>query len=627
MSRIAGLIGRLANTGPGEEYLPWLGRGIAPRPDLAPSVHCQPGAALLWTGAGEPEMSVSRGVAAVWDGDIYNRRELGLAGTNQAEALIELYHRHGFVEALTKINGDFAAALFDPRTGELWLARDRFGVKPLYYCRTAEGGFAFASRPRPLTLLPGVGTEVNPAFVALFAASHYRYFDNDPQASPYAGVSQLPARHVLRLFDGRVELRPYWDLEDGDRPPGDEQRLAREYRDLFFDAVDLRLRGSANPAFTLSGGMDSSSVLATAVALSGQKQHAFSTVYEDSTYDESSDIESMLATAVSQWHRVPVDQPDVFGLVREMTALHDEPVATATWLSHYLLCRQAAAQGFGGLFGGLGGDELNAGEYEYFFYFFADLQAAGREGLLSHEVRMWASHHDHPIFRKNREVMASTLARVTDARRPGICLPERGRMQRYLAALNPEYFDLAGFAPAMDHPFTSYLCNRAYQDIFRETAPCCLRALDRHGAAFGLKTWLPFFDHRLVEFTFGLPGELKIKDGVTKHLLRQAMSGVLPEATRARIKKTGWNAPAHLWFSGRGMEQVRDLVGSRAFRERGVYQVDEVGKILDDHQKTVAEGLVRENHMMFIWQLVNLELWLGGLEETRPPGRREAVRP
>ena len=130
-------------------------------------------------------------------------------------------------------------------------------------------------------------------------------------------------------------------------------------------------------------------------------------------------------------------------------------------------------------------------------------------------------------------------------------------MTRYDGAISKDFFDLTSFAPVMDHPFKSYLRNRTYQDIFRETAPCCLRAEDRNCNAFGLDHADPFFDYRLMEFMFRVPGATKIRDGVTKHLLRNAMAEVLPEETRTRIKKTGWNAPAHLWFTGHGREQLR----------------------------------------------------------------------
>ena len=123
--------------------------------------------------------------------------------------------------------------------------------------------------------------------------------------------------------------------------------------------------------------MDSSSVLACAAKATGAPQDAASSVYEDRTYDESSEIESMLGNGVAEWHRVPVNDPDIPALVQEMVALHDEPVATATWLSHYVLCKQMRESGFESLFGGLGGDELNAGEYEYYFFFFVSFSCVG----------------------------------------------------------------------------------------------------------------------------------------------------------------------------------------------------------------------------------------------------------
>jgi asparagine synthase (glutamine-hydrolysing) len=286
-----------------------------------------------------------------------------------------------------------------------------------------------------------------------------------------------------------------------------------------------------------------------------------------------------------------------------MIEAHDEPVATATWLSHYLLCEQVAGDGFHTLYGGLGGDELNAGEYEHFFFRFADLRYAGEEAALAHEVAEWARHHDHPVFKKDAAVADAMLARVADFTQPGRVRVDRGRLERYRAAVR---FPLADYEPMLDHPFASYLKNRTYQDLFRETMPCCLRAEDRQAAAWGLRTREPFLDHRLVELMFRVPGELKIADGVTKRLLREAMRGVLPEETRTRIAKTGWNAPADQWFAGGG--PVLELL-SGDFRAAEVYDVTEVRRLVAEHP--------RENHMMFFWQLVNVELWLRWLETVR----------
>jgi asparagine synthase (glutamine-hydrolysing) len=586
-----------------------LGSGSGPSPVLQ-----RLGAACFALAEGQPEQAhASERLLIVLDGCIYNRSALGSAETD-ASLLAGLYEKHGFRKTLQMLNGDFAIALFDRSTRTLWLGRDRFGIKPLYYVSSPKG-IAFASRPRAILRLPGVDRGLNRQFLALFAGSHYRYFDNQPEQSPYSAVSQLPAAHLLRVTDESALRESYWSLEEAADFESSEAELAERYRELLFDAVALRLKAAKRSAFTLSGGMDSSSVLASAVHTTGTKQHAFSSVYVDKTYDESDEIRSMLAETVAEWHPVSVGTPDVLGLVRSMVEVHDEPVATATWLAHYLLCQEAARQGFNSLFGGLGGDELNAGEYEHFFYFFADLRAAGEEERLRNEIAMWIRYHDHPVYRKSFDTAEEARARLVDLGRPGRCRVDRKRLERYAAALAPGYFDLQHFEPVMEHPFHSYLKNRTYQDLTRETIPCCLRAEDRQCAAFGLENFLPFFDHRLVEMMFRVPGTLKYRAGVTKHLLRQAMRGVLPEATRTRIKKTGWNAPAHVWFSGAGREPLMDLLRSQAFRERGIYDVAEVLRLADEHEEIVSSGRAQDHHMMFFWQLVNLELWLQSLDK------------
>jgi asparagine synthase (glutamine-hydrolysing) len=561
-------------------------------------------------------VATSGALTAVVDGTFYNRDELDRAwprdmpAANDAERLVAGCLAVGLESALQRINGDFAVAVYDERAGALWLARDRFGVKPLYYALTPDW-LAFCSRPGPLLALPGVSPAVNRRFVAVFAGAHYRYIDNRPEESPFEAVRQVPARAWIRWQSGALATGRYWDLVEEPDLELPEAELAARYRELLLDAVRRRVTVADRPAFTLSGGLDSSSVLSCAVEALGNSQHAYSTVYTDRTYDESEEIRSMLATKVAKWHPVTVGSPDVLALVERMVAEHDEPVATATWLSHELLCEQVAADGFKTLFGGLGGDELNAGEYEYFFYRFADLKAAGEESALAAEIERWAEHHDHPIYRKDLAVAESTVARVTDLSIPGRCRPDAGRLTRYYAAVDPSYFDLRTFEPELDHPFRSYLKNRTYQDLFRETAPCCLRAEDRQSAWHGLDHVDPFFDHRLAELMFRVPGSMKIRDGVTKRLLRSAMAGILPEETRTRIKKTGWNAPAHVWFSeGRTAQWLGDLIASRAFRERGVYSIAEVGRLFTEHRSIVNSGAAAENHMMFFWQLVNLEAWL-----------------
>lgn len=584
------------------------------------SVNASKFGAIMWAGWRTPEVFRFGGVIVAIDGLFYNRQEIDLLlgieiECNDTYRFNQLYCKFGFEDSLKKINGDFSISLFNEDTEELFIARDRFGVKPLYYVNFPTH-FAFASRPRGLFCVPGVTKEPNKRFVAIFGGAHYRYIDNVSEESPYQHIRQLPAAYFLRVVRGSLHLQRYWGLYEQPNFKKDEAELAAEYKNLLVDSVEKRIKTvSGGSAFTLSGGLDSSSVLSCAVHSTGQKQTAFSSVYLDKTYDESEEIKSMLESKVLNWSPVEVDIPNVFNLVDSMVRDHDEPVVTATWLSHYVLCNDVSKAGFRNLFGGLGGDELNAGEYEHFFFHFADLKYAGKEDLYSHEVDKWSKYHNHPIYRKNRSVAETSLHRMVDITKPGICNPHIYESSRYLHTIKSEYFDLRQFKPAMDHPFKSYLKNRTYQDIFRETAPCCLRAEDRQTTKFNIDHIDPFFDHRLAEFMFRIPGDLKINGGITKVLLRKAMKGILPEETRNRVAKTGWNAPAHLWFSTEKFsEELGDLINSTFFRNLQIYNASMVQNLFDEHRKIVNLNENSENHMMFFWQLINLIAWIKSIK-------------
>ncbi len=547
----------------------------------------------------------------VLDGAFYNRTELP-DGPDDAARFLALLDRMPIDAALTRVNGDFALAVWDDSI--LHLARDRLGVRPLYWA--APGGiFAFASRPKALLALDGVGNEPDPRFLARYAGSHYRTIDNEPARSPYRAIAQVPAGTRLEIRPGAAPASfVWWTVHEKPDHTGSQAELAERYGALLRDAVAIRLAAVEQPAFTLSGGMDSSSVLACAVAAAGRGLPAYSSVYDDKTFDESDEIQPMLARHAQPW--IPVRSGNHFDVLEDIRAAiadHDEPVATATWLAHRHLITEVAKRGHDALFGGLGGDELNAGEFEYFAMHFADLRASGRNAELDAEIAAWARNHDHPIWRKDRAKAEADMARLTDAAHPGRVRADRARIEKYAHTLTQSLRPLAMAEPLMDHPFAACLKNRTWQDLIRETAPCCLRAEDRHGAAFGVRQIDPFFDHRLVEFMFAVPGTMKIRDGITKRLLREATKGLLPEETRTRVKKTGWNAPAHVWFSGPGLTPLRDMVASRAFRERGVYEPAAVAALIDEHQAIVASGAARETHMMFLWQLANTELWLAGL--------------
>ena len=530
-----------------------------------------------------------------------------------AARVLAAIDRHGHAGALARINGDFALALLDSRTGALTLARDRFGIRPLYH--TAPGlPIAFASRPRSLLSLPAVSRDLDQKFLMASAATHHRFPDTDPLRSPYRDIVQVPAGHAVTMVDGTVDRIRYADIAARAAVSGTEQDQAEEYLDLLRDSVERRLRRARRPVFTLSGGLDSSTVAALARRITGSPQQAISSVHSDETYDERKEIMDVVNAGLVDWHPVEIDDPDWFGVLSRIAGFHDQPIPTATWMNHYLLAHRIAELGYESIIGGLGGDEQHAGEYDYFFYFFADLKAAGRTGLLEREIEAWIRNHDHPVFRKSRDVAERTIAILTDPSRPGHCRANTDLLYRYQDLLHPDLRDLDSLIPDYQAPTGSYLASHMRNEVLFNTMPCSLRAGDRNAAALGLSEYHPFLDWRLFEFMQALPGEAKIRDGITKTFAREAYKGLLPEATRTRVTKTGWNAPAHQWFTGTGRDALLDMISSRRFIERGIYDVAALRMLIDEHAAIVDERGSREDHMMVLWQVVTLEMWLQSVE-------------
>ena len=562
-------------------------------------------AAHLLTAIGVSHSHVSAGFAAsdlnqlaslgplrlVLDGAIYNPEEfpeLDSSFTSKSDAarILTAIQRRGLVETLAKINGDFALALLDERSRTLSLARDRFGVRPLYHA-FSKGVMAFASRPRSLLAVAGVSREPDAKFLMAAAATHYRFVDSDPVRSPFRDIAQVPAGHVVTFEKGATTTARFADIKAGPALSGSERDQAHDYFDLLKDSTERRLRHASNPVFTLSGGLDSSTIVAMARRITGDLPPAISSVHQDETYDERKEIMDVVNAGVVDWHPVQIDDPDLFPLISKMSAFHDQPIPTVTWMSHYLLGERIAQMGYGSVFGGLGGDEQHAGEYDYFFYFFADLKASGQTELLAREIASWARNHNHPVFHKSPEVAARVMEIVTDSGHLGLCRGNSDLLFRYEGLLSPDLGTLEALTPRFEASSKSYLASHMRNELLFNTMPCCLRGADRNATALGLTEFHPFLDWRLFEFMLALPGERKIRDGVTKCFAREAYKGLLPEATRTRVKKTGWNAPAHQWFAGPGREPLMDMVSSRPFIERGIYDPPALKRLINDHQNIV----------------------------------------
>ena len=519
--------------------------------------------------------------------------------------------KYGFEKVIKKIDGDFSIVFFSEQEQKIFFGRDNFGVKPLYFLCN-QNTFALASQPSLIINSGLCNNRVNNEYLLRYAGLHYRFIDINPFDSPYENIDQVPASYYFEydLKSSKIKKNKYWQLEN--ILPTSYTKvndLSSQYLEVLKNAVSKRINTKNKKIFSISGGMDSSTVLCIAEKLLKSKIESFSVTYKDKVYDESKEIKEITDEKTSLWHNFQIDNfLDIEKMVSKIVEINDEPIATSTWLSHFLALDNLGQYGYEIVYGGLGGDEFNAGEYEYFTYFFADTFLNNKLNL-KNEINCWEQNHNHKIFKKSYDIAIENLKKNVDLNHKGKCNVDLERALRYFGCIETKNFKNYELNKDLYCPFQSYLNNRTFHDLFYETLPCCLRAQDRHGSYFGMDIINPFLDKDLAEFMFSVPFNLKIKNGVTKHLLRLATKNILPESTRSRIKKTGWNAPAHLWFSGKNLEFIEDEVNSKRFKGLGIYNIENVKKILSEHKKIVEDKLIMENHMMFIWQLCNIIVW------------------
>ncbi len=570
------------------------------------------GHACLCQIGGKPAAGPRTGL--VLDGGIYNKASLCdryrvSRNTDDAALALAAYEADG-LDGLASIDGDLAMALYDNKTDRIILFRDRFGIKPLFYMRIGDE-YLFASEVKAFGAHPAFSPAPNEAMLYDFLATHYRYIHRDPARTYWSGVHQVKPAHFLDITARGMREHCYWNLEpDQEIMDLDDSEMEERLKAHFRESVAARLSNDRTMGFSVSSGMDSSSVCSQAAALTGLRD-LYSVSYGYSEYDEGQGIAPLAERWGNRWRNIVLSDPPLFETVERLVRIHEGPLCTVTWLSHYFLVKQAAEDGREIIFSGLGGDECLAGEYEHFLYFFADLKRTGREKRLAGEVEAWQRLHDHPIFRKNWAVVQDVFSRLVDLNQTGRIFLDEKRYQAYHPYFEPDFIQTWDSPPEMPCPFDSYLANRCYQDLVRETTPPSLAADEKNVSHFGLTTRFPFLDHRLLRYCYSLPGTAKYNQGVTKHIMRRSMKGLLPEANRTNTVKTGFNAPLGDWLMGREKDRLLDLIRSRSFKERGWLKRGAIEKILRAHERGEA------NHMMFFWQMLNAELWLRSISEER----------
>ncbi|MFI2350444.1 asparagine synthase (glutamine-hydrolyzing) [Streptomyces sp. NPDC019443] len=561
-------------------------------------------------GGGQPVYNEDRTVAAVFNGEIYNFVELReqlvarghrFATDGDTEVLVHLYEEHG-EDLVAHLRGMFAFAIWDMARRRLLLARDRVGKKPLYY-RQSGASLAFASELKALMADPAVSREVDPV-----ALHHYLTYQYVPAPwSIYRGVSKLPPGHLLVWQDGEVSLRRYWRLDFTPRPVGCEREAAEQARELLLDATRVRMVSERPLGAFLSGGIDSSAVVAAMARLSDRPVKTFCIGFDDQRYDERPYAAAVARRYGTDHHDFVVAGSSALDVLPTVTRHFDEPFADSSALPSFFVA-ELSRRHVTVVLNGDGGDECFGGYRRY-----AYMKSAGRirtpyrlNGVLN-RLGSALAEGNTPLGLRRFGRGLQLLAETPQHRYASLMsyFTREGKHALYTGAMHEQVAHVDSYELITEVFDTS----RADEDVNRlmdvdvntYLPGDLLVKVDITTMAHSLEARSPFLDHHLLEWAAGLPGRWKVDGQVTKALLKSAMTPWLPSEVLNR-PKAGFAVPLADWLRCELRPLAYDLLTDHTARARGLFRPEVVRRLLQDH----VEGRDRSSRL---WALLQFELW------------------
>ncbi len=554
----------------------------------------------------QPIHSEDGSVSVVFNGEIYNfrelRRELESTGhrfrTNtDTEAIVHAWEQWGH-DAFAKLRGMFGLAIWDRRTRTLVAARDRVGIKPLHYATIGERLY-FGSEIKSLLCAPDLPRDLNPD-----ALDHYLSFLYSPRdASFFAHIRKLPPGHTLTWRDGRTRVEAYWRPGTEETFPGTEAEAVEELTRVLTDAVRAHLVSDVPLGAFLSGGIDSSVVVALMSRVSGGRVKTFSIGFDQPQYDELQ-YARKVAIQYGTDHHEDVVTPDALAILDTLVSHFDEPFGDPSSIPTWYVS-QLAAKHVTVTLSGDGGDELFGGYERYL----QDPRVAAIDryappairrvaGLVSSRLPQGATGK-----RFLRHIASSARGRYVDA--VGFFTADDkanlygGDLLAQLSPVNPERRATARFDRYAHLPWASQMMRF---DVETYLPDDILTKVDRTSMAHSIESRVPLLDNAVIDFALTLPAAMKIRNGRSKHVLKEVAARLLPASLIDR-RKQGFGVPLDVWFRGRLRELFADVLLSPRARRRGYFR------------PSFVEGLVREHvsgkrdHAFRLWQLVVLERW------------------
>jgi asparagine synthase (glutamine-hydrolysing) len=555
-------------------------------------------------GGHQPVHNEDRSVWVVFNGEIYNFKNLRALLERQGhrfytntdtEVIVHLYEQYG-ESCVDKLRGMFSFAVWDERRQTLFLARDRLGIKPMFYSVVDER-FAFGSELKVVLQLPELERRLNWSSVNhLFSAMC------TPSAeSIVEGVHKLKPGHLLTAsVRGGIKVRQYWDVDFDPDYGRDESFFIERLRDLLDESVQMRLVADVPLGAFLSGGIDSSAVVATMARLSAGAIKTFSIGFPDNDYNELQYARQVAQKFGTDHYELILD-PNVFDVIDDLAWYLDEPFGDSSAIPTYMVSKLAAGY-VKVVLSGDGGDELFGGYDRYvkerkersLFKIPSPLRkVAGLAGSLMPEGAKGRNFLRHLAFDgADRYFDANILFR--EAEKASLFLPAA---YETIHKEDPR----SAWRPFIESGTMQWLSALQYMDIKNYLPNDILTKVDRMSMAHSIEARVPLLDHKLVEFAATIPPELKLRDNTTKYIFKKAMAGILPDEILHRPKR-GFAIPLGRWFRGQLSTYMRDLLLSRNSMERGLFRQSYIERLIQMNDSGRPMDLQ-------LWTLITFELW------------------